>query len=108
MAIIDDIANKKFQLFNLSNIGLKDNDYIITKLNEDSDNTRIFEEKIYNNIYIPNKNGNFIFDIKFNKILNTIEGMFKGCIYLPKIDLSAIQSQSISRINSSFFNCTFL
>ena len=96
------------QLFNPSNIGLKDNDYIITKLNEDPDKTIILEEKIYNNTYIPNRNGYFIFDMKFNKIINTIEGMFKDCIYLPKIDLSGIQSYNIARINSSFSNCTYL
>ena len=46
--------------------------------------------------------------MKFNKIINTIEGMFKDCIYLPKIDLSGIQSYNIARINSSFSNCTYL
>ena len=108
MTIFGAIANKEIILFNPSNIGLKDNDYIITKLNEDPDKTIILEEKIYNNTYIPNRNGYFIFDMKFNKIINTIEGMFKDCIYLPKIDLSGIQSYNIARINSSFSNCTYL
>ena len=47
MTIFGAIANKEIILFNPSNIGLKDNDYIITKLNEDPDKTIILEEKIF-------------------------------------------------------------
>ena len=101
-------ANKEITIFNPFNIGLRDIDYIITSIYESPDKTRILEEKLYNNIYTPNKNGNFTFNIEFNKTLSTIEGMFKDCIYLSKIDLSGIKFDNISRMNSSFFNCTSL
>ena len=90
-------------MFNPSIIG---NNYKITKMNESGNVVRILEEINYK--YFPKKNetGTLNFKITFNKVLNTIEGMFKDCIYLSKIDLSGIQSYNISRMNSSFFNCS--
>jgi len=107
VTIFDAEQGKEIKLFNPSNIGLNDDDYIITKLYENQDNTRILEEN-YKNQFYPNKSGTFIFNIKFNKALKTIEGMFKDCIYLSKINLSGIKFGNISRMNLSFYNCTSL
>ena len=101
-------TNKEITLFNPFNIGLRENDYSITKIYESPDKKRILEEKLYNYTYIPKKSENLTFNIEFNKTLKTIEGMFKDCIYLSKIDLSGIQFENILRMNSSFFNCTSL
>jgi surface protein len=107
VTIFDVEDKKEIKLFNPSIIG---DGYKVTKMDESEKNFRILEQKINDYKYTPegNETGTLTFKITINKALNTIEGMFKDCIYLSKIDLSGIQSDNLVRMNSTFFNCSSL
>ena len=92
-----DIINKKIYYDNTT----------LRSLQEINDIVAIDENKFYLN---NDSTQNLIIEveIQFNKILNSMEEMFKDNNNLLSIDLSNFTSYDITNLNSAFLNCTQL
>ena len=99
-----------YKLFNRTN--LKDDDFEIEDV-KDSDNTRLLDITINNNIKLEKnekelERGYHYFKIKFNKKINSLEGMFENIQGLISVDFSKFYSKKVVNMNNLFKNCTNL
>jgi len=104
-------GEEELKIFNPSRIGLKGDDFTISKIDYDSNGLRRMEEVNDNNANLKNgiissdKKGIINLLVNFTKPLNNMDYMFEGCEKLLNIDLSHIESPSLNSMIYTFANC---
>ena len=99
-------VNKSYALFNL--IGFTGDDYEEPSYNDNypfrllkDENQKLKPEDQCNN-------GTCYIEIKFNKVITSLEGMFANMTELITVDFSQFNSKKIINMNNLFSNCTNL
>ena len=101
---------KTYTLFNKNNIN--EDDYEINDTN--NKNTRLLDVTINNKRRLDKNEkelsepGTYIYSIKFNKVINSLEGMFENIQILKLVNFSKFESKKVVNMNRLFYNCTNL
>lgn len=87
-------------------INIKMNDTILLRLLHETSYT--IEKNIFKFHSEQKIEGRIIFEIKFNKKISSMSGMFQNIKNLVSVDLSEFKSEKVKNMNSIFAECTKL
>ena len=105
----DDSLTHDLTIINTNNY-LKENDYSIQILDNTTETTVIRKLEIHQNIYNNEHSNGFTygrlkFEIKLNKALTSMKGLFQNLNTLISVDLTEFNSEKITDMDSTFLNC---
>ena len=96
------------KLFNKEDLNLDEDDYEVNPISKKSLLLRDLNDINNDNNYQYTEPGTYEFEIKFKKIITSMEGMFKNNPELKSADFSKLISKKIVNMNKLFSNCTNL